>query len=247
MSCITIVCCYNNIDLYNGLLSNISQFNINVAIIGIDNTNGRYSSCASAYNSVLNTIFTPYVMFCHQDIRFDCNSSFARLIEQLNGIDHGDIIGVAGVRKQSSTVFTNIFQVDWSSRSPGNRVNGMIDVQTVDECFFGGMVSTFINHPFDAHVCPGWHLYAADQCLYANAVGKKVWVSDFSLLHLSPGRTSQSFIINYIKLAIKYRNDFSQIRTCCGYFKTDFFGFLFSIIKAELVLLKRNILGINKK
>ena len=227
MSDITIICCYSNEKIYNNFLDSLKTQTCNHELIGIDNTgNKKFSSCSSAYNSVLNQIRTKYVIFSHQDILFNKPDSLAKFLEYLDKIAPHDILGVAGVKFNEVGVFANIlhknkageiiFAGDFRLQSP------MMECDTLDECFFGGYSEHFRANPFDEKICNNWHLYAVDACLNTKAKSGHVFICDPEILHLSAGNLSMLFHYEFYRLCGKYSKIFPVINTTCTTSKTDF-------------------------
>lgn len=168
---VTIVCCYNNEAMYNDFVNTLKSQTCPYELIGIDNRrNGKFTSCAAAYNSVINDVKTKYVIYSHQDILLQDSYTLAHFVSYLERIKRDDILGAAGVRFGVKGTFTNIRHV---SRDTGeilfagrNRLkNKIMECDTVDECFFGGYAEHFRNYPFDDVICDNWHLYASEACL----------------------------------------------------------------------------------
>ena len=229
MSEITIVCCYNNENIYNNFADTLKTQTCKYDLIGINNIgNKNFSSCASAYNSVLKQVRTKYVIFSHQDILLNEPDTLAKFLSYLEQIGQHDILGVAGVKFNESGVFTNILH-RWNttgeiSYAGDFRVRGSImQCDTVDECFFGGLTEHFANNEFDEKICDNWHLYAADSCLHTKQkYAGGALICDIKLLHLSSGNVSFSFHYGFYKLCRKYAKNFPLIKTTCSQCKTDF-------------------------
>ena len=183
MSDITILCCYNNEEIYNGLVDSLKTQTCNYELIGIDNTsNKKFSSCASAYNSVLNQIRTKYVIFSHQDILLNKPDSIAKFLGYLNKIALHDILGVAGVKFDEECIYSEIKHInpyDGKLIQAGETItSSLMQCDTLDECFFGGYSEHFKANPFDEKIS-NWHLYAVDACLYTKSkCAGKIWFAD---------------------------------------------------------------------
>ena len=179
MSEVTVVCCYNNQEVYNDFVNTLKTQSYPCEVIGIDNRDNKaFTSCASAYNSVMKQVSTKYVIYSHQDILLEESDTLEKFVSYLDHIRTHDILGVAGVCEDKPEVFTNI-RHRWNStgkisyagqyRVEGNMMEGL----TVDECFFGGRAEHFREYPFDENICDNWHLYAVDACLNTKAQGEK--------------------------------------------------------------------------
>ena len=171
MNEISIVCCYNNEKMYNDFVGNVNSQSIPCEVIGINNCgNKTFTSCAAAYNSVINQVKTKYVIYSHQDIVLEDSDSLKKFLSYLERLNTHDVLGVAGVKFDSYGVFTNIKHVWKHSGEIGfagsNRVEGgLMECDTVDECFFGGFTEHFKEFPFNEKICNNWHLYAVEACL----------------------------------------------------------------------------------
>ncbi|MBQ7665740.1 MAG: hypothetical protein IJS42_03395 [Synergistaceae bacterium] len=229
MNEVTIVCCYNNEKVYNDFVNTLKSQTLGYDLIGIDNRgNNRFTSCAGAYNSVINDVKTKYVIYSHQDILLTEPDMLQRFISDLECITQNDILGVAGMRFEERECFSNIRHMD---RVTGKIMypavnalkNGMIECDTFDECFFGGYTEHFREYPFDEVVCDNWHLYAVEACLNAKINKGHVYVSDISIIHLSYGYVNFTFVCGFCRLCRKYAKNFPFIRTTCTYSKTDNF------------------------
>ena len=171
MNEVTIVCCYNNEAMYNDFVNTLKTQTCGYDLIGIDNRgNKKFTSCAAAYNSVIDDVKTKYVIYSHQDILFQDSDTLAEFVSYLGRIKRDDILGIAGVKFDIPGTITNIMH---KSNQTGkiipagrHRLEGdMMICDTVDECFFGGYTEHFKTKPFNEHICNGWHLYAAEACL----------------------------------------------------------------------------------
>ncbi len=216
----SIVCCYNKDDLFENFVKSLQRQDEVVSVIGIDNRENRFSSCADALNEGLSKVDTEYVIFSHQDIVFTDPSSVRRFIDYLEKVGKYDILGVAGVKKDVPGVYTNIRQGEGAEYAGGKRVHGLMKCQTLDECFFGGTTAGFREHPFDHTICDNWHLYAVERCLSALSRGNDVYVCDVSLKHLSGGKINHIYNRQLYALRRKYARAFDYVRTCCGFGST---------------------------
>lgn len=246
---------------------NVSDFvntlkaqNISCEITGIDNSGNKgFTSCAAAYNSVISEVRTKYVIYSHQDILLNDSGCLEKFVSYLERIGHDDILGVAGSRFDSSSGFSNITH---RNNQTGEFVHGtssfpecgMMECDTLDECFFGGYAQHFRDNPFDEITCDNWHLYAAEECLRTKSLcGGSVYVCDVHLLHLSSGTISPSFQYGFYKLCREYADKFPFIRTNCGAYRTDLahllprFSYLWCHSMAGVILRKLGLYDAMKK
>lgn len=236
----TVVCCYNKKDMFEELINSLSRQTEQIEIIGIDNTKSEFSSCSSAYNSVLSSIKTRFVIFSHQDILFDEEESVGKFLDYCEEINKYDIIGVAGRKKEINYGLSNIKQGINREWAVAGRIKNKQECDTVDECFFGGYTACFKEYPFNEEICNGWHLYAVERCLAALARKNKVYVCNVPLVHLSGGKTDHAFNICLYKLCLIYKNDLDYIAAPCEQTSTKVIRREFSYLKRELHVLKRD-------
>lgn len=248
MSEVTVVCCWTNETMYNDFVNTLKAQDTPCEIIGIDNRGNKgFTSCAGAYNSVIDDVKTEYVIFSHQDILLRSSDVLSKFVSYLGKIGHDDILGVAGVRFESpeiSGIFSDIKQMNlytgelfWPSKY---RVDGgIMECDTLDECFFGGYTQHFRDYPFDAETCDNWHLYAAEACMKANTKAHaRIWVCSTDIIHKSTGNINLSFALGFRKLCRKYANDFPFVRVTCGYSFTSEKGlrrYMLSHVRKRLV------------
>lgn len=224
MNELTLICCYNNVKMFQNLKDNILTQSIKVQLIGINNTSHKFTSCSSAYNYALNSVNTNYVLFVHQDIVFIEEDCIEKILNYLMCLGDYDILGLAGAKVGIDHVMTNIFVQNIFHYGGSKRVVGLMECDTLDECIFGGKTSCFVEYPFDEYICDDWHLYAVERCLATKKRGDKVFVCDVTLLHLSPGNVNLKFENGFIRLCKYYSNTFKEIRTPCAVSKTDTFS-----------------------
>ena len=223
MNRVTIVCCYNNGKQFEEFQRALSEQTEQVVLIGINNTNSTFSSCASAFNSISDQLETEYVIYSHQDIEFENSYALEKIVYYLEKTDKDDIVGVAGVRINEKSSYTNIFHGINNKRYAGKfRVSGIEECESVDECFFGGHSAHFREFKFDEKLCNNWHLYAVEQCLRAKKNGNKVWVCEADLYHNSDGIHNEMLHKNFRDLSKAYSRDFKYICAPCCRGRTDF-------------------------
>lgn len=216
---ITVVCCYNNKKMYDDFVvkSLCSQEN-HYELIGIDNTDGKFKSMASAYNAVLNDIHSDYVLFCHQDIDFLSHDSLKLIYEYL--VDHPfELVGFAGITK-NCVVFSNLKYRDDDSYITNAQLDQSKYVEALDECCFACKKDVLLDiGGFNEKLCNGWHLYCAELCLRWKLRGFLVSVLPVSLYHKDNGSSGLyvdgSFLAIFKKIALHYRKFFSKIYSCC--------------------------------
>ena len=230
MSSVTIICCYNNINLYSRFCNSIRNQDIEIDIVGIDNCNNTFSSCSKAYNYALKRVNTKYVIFSHQDIEFVERDTVSKFAKCLCCLKENDILGVAGRKEGGKCVITNIKHGKNLSYAGGQRVRELETCQTVDECFFGGYSSYFKINCFDEIICNNWHLLATEQCLRTLSRGGNVYVCDLRMIHYSSGKVNHVYNHEIYQLSKKYKKYFSYVSTSCRNSKTSFPFDIFSFL-----------------
>ena len=226
----TIICCYNDPDQYCQFRKSIEGQSVPASVIGMDNTDSRYKSCAEAYNRATDLVSTEYVIYAHQDIRFRSENDLERFVGYLTSISKGDVLGVAGTRFNEKHVLSEVLVSDRLVRAGGSHVSGKEACDVLDECFFGGLAEDFKSDlAFDEELCNNWHLYAVDTCLKTKLSGHGVYVCDVALQHLSNGNQTPVFFHGFYRLCRKYKNSYSYIKTSCISARTALPGRLFML------------------
>lgn len=231
---LSIICCYNRKEEYQAFLESLNAQNVEVCVVGIDNSQREYSSCAAAFNAAMQKVDTPYVVFSHQDILFPTEGMIRSFMECLKKIHIHDILGVAGRSSENNLVVTNVRHGATAEYAGGNRVEEMVACDSVDECFFGGTAECFRKYPFDEHLCNGWHLYAVERSLAARVRGNKAWVCDMPLIHKSQGKMDLDYSKQFYHISKRYSKHMDYMRTTCAYAPTRF-------PKREVAFLKRSL------
>lgn len=238
----TIVCCYNNKNLYAEMIDSLETQTEKVDVIAIDNTEGEFNSCSAAFNSVLDKIKTKFVIFSHQDILYNSNDSLSKILDYFEQIETYDIVGVVGRRSKSVERVGNIKQGREKKRAVTGKVNGMEECDTLDECFFGGFTKCFQCYPFSEILCNGWHMYAVERCLAALTRGNKVFVADADLTHISAGKIDHAYNVTFYRIGKEYKSKVKFLATTCEEAPTAFGLAELFFIKRELHVIKLNLL-----
>ena len=240
---VTIVCCWNNQQQFKLLLKDIEKQNINISVLGIDNTKQRFKSCSSAYNYALKKVQSEFVIFMHQDILLPEHDIIQKFINYVKQVEDNSIIGVTGSTFDSEYVSTNVVIGENKDYGGSLRVNGISNCDTLDECMFGGRTKFFVNNQFDEVLCNGWHLYTVELCLRTKIRGGHVYVCDLSLIHNSNGVTDSAYNKCFNKLCYKYKNNYKFIRTpCCYATRTSFiYRNLYYLKNFIRIMLRRNL------
>ena len=201
-----IVICYNRESMVDDLKKSISAnraTDIEVQVIALDNTQGRFPSAANAYNYALDNLCrAECVVFCHQDILF--YEGAIRTIYDCCMQEKTTLWGAAGIKQGQKKIFTS-----WESGEE-LRANPQV-VQTLDECLIAAHRSVFDQVRFDEEVCNGWHFYAVELCLQQAMLGNAVKVFGANIVHLSGGTMDKTFFECEKRVAKKYRGKIGLI------------------------------------
>lgn len=236
MADISIVCCYNNEHMYKEILiqSLNRQSNRNFEIIGINNSTGKYSSCASALNYAIAHARGKYIIAVHQDFEFLSNESIDEIENFMNNASENDVYGVAGaIVDKNAGLFKKIicrnqknitsFDEDYVS----NIERYGKKVETLDECCVCFNRKLWEKHNFSEKLCFAWDLYAVELCLYAkNVLGASIRVIPIKAIHHSDGNLSTNFYKSLYKISNEYKNIINQIVTTCVVVKTKYPKFI---------------------
>ena len=241
---VSIVCCYNDADKFGEFCNSLETQTEKAELIALDNRDGKYSSNAKALNDGIKRVKTEFVVFSHQDILFRQTDDLERFVDHMAQLQLGDILGVAGATKEDKGVYTNVCVNSEGVFAGARRVEGIMKVQSVDECFFGGKTDSFIQYPFDEKVCDNWHLYAIDWALDASRRGHLAYACDVSVVHPSRGNINRAYNVGFLRLCKKYAADIDLIRTTIVFSKTGFFHRWYVFLKHEAGRTVRRIRGL---
>lgn len=222
---IDIITVYNNLSQYNTMLASLANSSFqHYNAIALDNTQGRFSSAAQAYNFALSTQCTGDIfVFCHQDILFSENE--LERIAELCTKEDNTLFGAAGVENKGPSKIIVSSMTD--PNVPKYRTihsKEIKDVFTLDECLIAGNKRVFENIQFDEELCNGWHFYAVEFCLQCHQNGINTKVYDSNISHLSAGKIDASFRECEKRVAKKYRKKYRVLSYPCGWcytHKTD--------------------------
>ena len=202
-----IVCVYNDEYYYREkLLASLRQQKTNfvVRVLGINNIDGKYTSMASAYNDVTRCLKGKWVLFLHQDILFNTSKTLEEVIEQV------------GMLKNEYSIW-GAYGVVCHSRLTISAKDAPIQVETLDECFFGMSVEVLKQLKFNEELCDDWHMYAVEMCLHNLYMGGQNYVIKADITHLSPGKVSKSYVRTLYKIIESYKaKGMTTIWTTCA-------------------------------
>ena len=167
---LSIICVYNNRDvLEKCLLTSLKVQSIDYELILIDNTSGEFNSAAKALNFGAKQSKEKYLMFIHQDFKFDSTTWLEYIENYLNNLDDFGVAGVAG--KYDRNCISNIKTGFPPVNAGPIHISEPTEVQTIDECVIITPKKLFNEVQFDEVLCDDWHLYAADYCLTVKKSG----------------------------------------------------------------------------
>ena len=235
---LTYVCCFNNKTILEEMLMH-SFANIDKAwnrnILLIDNTKGRYSSCAEAYNKeLLNKSIGDILVFIHQDIAFENREFEKRIVQELTD-NPNQILGFAGMTEQG-VVVSNLRYLSTKKYITKRQIVEKTECIAVDECCFAMTADLYKQLKFDEQVCFHWHLYATEICYNAHKqFGTRICVIPEEIYHKKNGsdglHTDMYYLRTLWRLADKYRADLEEIRTPCYIVSTHPIKFFLKIFR----------------
>ena len=213
---ISVICVYNNKKQYEEqLVASLANQDCEYELIGIDNTDNKFSSAAGALNYGVNQSKGDVLIFSHQDIYIKGFSELNRFSEMVAGLPVGNIVGTQGAKYPSKNHISNITSGEkYISDNVCDFTEELYEVDCVDEGFFGIKRETWNKHRFDEKLCDDWHLYSVELCLNAKNNGYKVYVCPINLHHFSKGKITISYMKGMKRLCAKYRR-MNYIWTTC--------------------------------
>ena len=235
----TVVCCYNNPSLFEDMRDSLLRQTEVVEVIGIDNTGRRYKSCSSAFNSALPKVTTEFVIFSHQDILLEDKDCIHQFLDYCCRIGKHDLLGVVGKIHGDKHCTGNVVNA-LGEAAAAQRLKGIVECDSFDECFFGGRTCCFKRYPFSETLCPGWHLYAVERCVAAKSRGDKSYICDVNMIHLSFGKTDHSYNKTFYDISRFYAGKVKHITSTCEDAPTNFPGREYAYLQRERYVLKRD-------
>lgn len=222
---VSIVCCYNNREMYEKILvkSLNKQENCEYELIGINNINNEYKDCATALNYGISKACAPYIIAVHQDFEFIDKNTLSDIFKYLKNMGDFDILGAAGaLLDENANIFHKIIGrnrkviMSWE-----NYIENPIIVESLDECCICFKRKLWEEHHFSEELCPAWDLYAVEFCLYARLYKQsKVYVIPMNVEHHSGGNLSTRFYKSLQNVAKYYTNKIDLIVTTCVVIRT---------------------------
>lgn len=218
---LSIICVYNDRNvLEKCLLDSLKVQNKEYELILIDNTLGSFDSAAKALNYGAKKSKEEYLMFIHQDFKFDSRTWLEEVENYLNNLDNFGVAGVAG--KKSRKCISNIKEGVPPVLAGSIQITVPKEVMTIDECVIIIPKKLFNITQFDEVCCDDWHLYATDYCLTVKIAGFKVYVLPMDGYHTSPGNSfsAETYYPILKKLVKKHKNNYKMIFTTTGSWNT---------------------------
>lgn len=213
---VTIICCYNNKEVYNNMLyKSLKKQTITAEIIGLDNSSNKFNSSAEALNYGATIATGEYLMFAHQDIEFFNENFLESVVKNLNELQPS-IIGIAGRGTDYKGVYTNIKHGENHDFAGENRVLLPTKVMTVDEVFIAVEKKLFLKYKFDEKTCDDWHLYGVELCLAMRKDNIPAYVISSNAYHKSTGVLSKGYYKTLDKVVKKHRENYDMIFSTCS-------------------------------
>lgn len=185
----------------------LTQKDISLELIIVDNISNQYKGARSAFNSVKDILKGKYIIFMHQDIQFLNEYTLNSVYDYLECLNDFGIVGIAGAEKiNGKRIILSNIKHGKNKVNVGKHIRNITKVDTVDECFFVIRNEIFKSYPFSNRL--GWHLYSAEQSLMYEKIGLKTFVIPINLWHLSDGNSLDH---NYIKILKEIANDYPEI------------------------------------
>ena len=184
----------------------------------IEKINNGNKSLAQTYNEILSEAKTDIVVLCHDDIYFDTNSWYHKLVKHFDKSDFG-IIGMAGTtympesgmwwedrRKMIGIVNHESEGKKWTSKYADDLNNNIKQTVIVDGLFIA-IHKKRIKHNFIEDF-KGFHFYDIPFCFENHISGVKVGViTNIRITHKSIGQTNEQWEKNRILFSEKYKDN----------------------------------------
>ena len=190
---VSIICVYNDNQQYYKFLESLKKQAVQYEVVGVDNCNNSFTSCASALNYGAKKAIGDIFIFSHQDIRFKNDDSLMKFISFCES-NENKIVGAFGARRYEG--------------------DDKYYCDSVDECFFGMSRSIFEELGFNEQICDGWHLYAVEMCLRGKDTGIESYRYNCGIEHLSGGVVNKDYMKTFKILLHNYKHQ-KYIWTTC--------------------------------
>lgn len=184
----------------------------------IEKINNGEKSLTETYNEILNESDTDIVVLCHDDIYFDTNSWYHKLLKHFEKSDYG-ILGVAGSTEVPSSgkwwenrrsmigiVNHESNGKKWESKYSSSQGNEVVQTLIVDGLFIA-LHKKRIKTNFNESVT-GFHFYDIDFTFSNHLEGVKVGViTNIRITHKSIGQTNDQWEKNRIDFSEKFKSN----------------------------------------
>ena len=212
---LSVICVYNDENVLNSCLrKSMKMQSEEMEWIFLDNQKNTYTSAAQALNVGALKASRDYLVFLHQDIVFQSPDDMKNIYQAL--CEHEKtVLGVAGCLIHEKDIYSNVIHGQEKMPAGTATIDGMKEVDTLDECLIACSKKVYQSLKFDEILCDGWDLYGVDFCYRAILKKFSVCVLPLALWHVSPGNPKHAFYACARRLRKKYHNQFSHMRTCC--------------------------------
>lgn len=184
----------------------------------IEKINNGEKSLAEVYNEILEDSETDIIVFCHDDIYFDTNSWYPKLMKHFEKTDYG-IIGMAGTtnmpssgqwwenrKKMIGIVNHESGGKKWESKYSESLNNSITPVIVLDGVFIAvskSRIKKKFNEEFE-----GFHFYDIPFCFENYLEGVKLGViTNIRITHKSIGATNEQWEKNRQLFEKKYKDN----------------------------------------
>ena len=238
---ISVICVYNNREILNDfLIKSISQQTFtDYELILLDNCNNRYKSAVEALNNGALQAKGDILLFVHQDVFIIDKNGFLKIAEFCKQTNFG-VCGVAGV-DINKRLICSVVQGE-KKEMAGEKANGLMEVQTLDECMFFVKKANFKGFEY---IDDSWHLYAVSYSISCLKNNLKNYVLPIQVRHYSPGLSLDKTYFKTLKLYFKKHPDIKEIFCTMGCFKNNKLFSLYTIYRNfKIIVFKKFKLGI---
>ena len=184
----------------------------------IEKVNKGDKSLAQVYNEVLSEATTDIIVFCHDDIYFDTNGWYHKLMKHFEKSEYG-IIGMAGTtsmpasgkwwedRKKMIGIVNHEHEgKKWESKY-SESLNNLIEPTIIVDGLFIAVDRRKLKKNFNEDF-KGFHFYDIPFCFENHLEGVKIGViTNIRLTHKSIGQTNEQWEINRQLFEEKYKDN----------------------------------------
>lgn len=204
----------NNPEFQNYLIKSSGYKKLTV----IEKINNGEKSLSQVYNEILEECNTDILILCHDDIYFDTNNWYPKILKHFEKSDYG-ILGVAGStylpksgqwweNRKSMVGIVNHESggKKWESKYSDSQQNNILETLIVDGLFIV-LHKKRIKNNFDESV-KGFHFYDVNFSFSNHQSGVKVGViTNVRITHKSIGETNEQWEENRKIFSEKYSDD----------------------------------------